>query len=163
MTCLFPLFAILLRAVLSDEASQLERIPLFFDRNRAVSSVALATINSISQVAPEVDSKLGPIVFENKQHFPPLQAADILAYESMKFRDNQLLRNGLTRKSRERFDRSNWLSFDYGPNDIEEIARFWVDWAVRTGQIPTSPEIRAVGSPGESVQMGFSHKFKHEP
>ncbi|SPF47597.1 hypothetical protein SBA4_3730012 [Candidatus Sulfopaludibacter sp. SbA4] len=120
-----------------------------FDRNKAVSSAVNDTIRLITDLHQDIRVRIGQVTSGDKREHLPLQAADILAYESMKFRDNKIQGLVRPRKSRERLNRNNWVSIEYTIKEITEVILQLMEHryaAVRLWRTPprrsASPQVR---------------------
>lgn len=142
MTCLYPMFLVLLATLKNPPPC--DRVPIVFDRNKTVSGAALDVMNKVIEDVPGANDLIGPIAFDSKDKFIPLQAADILAYEAMKYRDNKIQNQAFTRRSRERLDRSNWNSFDYDIPHLTTIIAKWYQNTVESGGLVPDAEMHAL-------------------
>lgn len=113
----------------------LERAPLIFDRNSEVSGMAVPVLQTALEADPNVDKVLGPVIYESKAQFLPLQAADILAHEVMKNRDNKALRNGKTRKSYDRLDKSHYITYEFDRDKLQDLKEELAATFIQTGSL----------------------------
>jgi hypothetical protein len=142
MACLYRLY--LGVVTLLESNAHIERISFIFDRNKIVSGMVQSVLQHLADTFPELGARIAPPRFEDKTQCIPLQAADILAYESMKHRDNKVLESDRPiRKSYDRLKKSRYLAFDYSEKSMEEISWFFWKWAVESGLLPDDPVIRA--------------------
>ncbi len=70
-----------------------EKIACVFDQNNFIAGAVL-THFTLLKSAQKWDHLLGSLVFDNKARIVPLQAADMLAYESFKHITNQVIEKG---------------------------------------------------------------------
>jgi hypothetical protein len=141
MTCLKPVFIKTLEAVLRFPLG--ERTPLVLDRNDEVSSMALHVMNFIVEKFPQYEDLIGPFVYDSKAKQLPLQAADILAHEVMRNRDNKMLRNGRVRKSYQRLDKRRYITFDHDHGSMNQLTNELYEWAVGEKLIEPDPAVMA--------------------
>ena len=114
MICFYSLHVPLMK--LAGALRLPEPIPVVMDRNNVTAGMVQTVMDMFYKQEAEISKLLDPPVFRDKSIVTPIQAADILAYESMKHRDNQLLGSG--RKVRKSFDlllgdRQRHKSLDY--------------------------------------------------
>jgi hypothetical protein len=141
MTCLKQVFTKTLEAAV--KFPQGERMSLLLDRNVEVSATALHVMNFIAEKFPEYDDMIGPFVYDSKTKLLPLQAADILAHEVMKNRDNKILQNGKTRKSYQRLHKHRYITFDHDEESVDALTNELYEWAVRGKLIEPDPTVMA--------------------
>jgi hypothetical protein len=123
MACFHSVYLKLLRLA---KLNSIERLPLVFDRNREVSNFVVGVDKWMRKLIPEVKDYIGTLAFEDKEYFLPLQAADILAYESMKNADNIALANGLKRRSWGRLNRKRYGFHDHDEKSLADLVRSFV-------------------------------------
>jgi hypothetical protein len=139
MACLKQVFAKVLEALV--RFPQKARTPLFFDRNDEVAGMAIPVMNHILDTYPHFEEILGPFTYDSKTKFLGLQAADILAHEMMKQRDNEVLKNGKRRRSYERLDKRRYLTFEYNRESMNDLMDELYVWAVKQGLIEPDPVV----------------------
>jgi hypothetical protein len=98
-------------------------------------------MNHILDTYPHFEEILGPFTYDSKTKFLGLQAADILAHEMMKQRDNEVLKNGKRRRSYERLDKRRYLTFEYNRESMNDLMDELYVWAVKQGLIEPDPVV----------------------
>jgi hypothetical protein len=130
MICYYFMFMAVLRLLVKANH---ERMPIFLDRNEVCAGMVQGVHEELLVGCPEVDDKVCPPVFENKELCIPIQSADILAFEMMKNLDNQVLANGKARKSYEALDKSRLVRHELGKDELEKTADIFYKFALREG------------------------------
>lgn len=77
-----------LRAAVLEEPDVEASIALVFDRNQRMAPLIIGGIQGIIEKHPDHYGWISSVSFEDKREFVPIQAADILAYESFKVVEN---------------------------------------------------------------------------
>ena len=126
MMCFYGLHLFLLAS--ANLLNLSEPIPMVMDRNEVSAGMVQGVLDLTAKEFPQIRELIDPVVFQDKSIMVPLQAADILAYETMKHRDNAISQSG--RPIRRSFDyllgdRKRHISRDCDEKFIAEIASLW--------------------------------------
>jgi hypothetical protein len=78
--------------------SRIGRVEINLDRNQVVAPMVHAVHDAVAKKIKMYDDTISAPRFEDKQRVVQLQAADILAYEGIKHRDNLLTNSGRPRR-----------------------------------------------------------------
>ncbi|MEO7144364.1 MAG: hypothetical protein ABI165_12775 [Bryobacteraceae bacterium] len=136
MICFYTLHLLLLRRAASLGLP--EPLTMVLDRNDVSAGMVRGVLDLASNEWPKIMRLIDTPVFCDKSIVVQLQSADILAYESMKCRDNVISGSGRPmRKSYDYLliDRARHIIRDCDEKYISEIASMMFDYAASAGLI----------------------------
>jgi Protein of unknown function (DUF3800) len=140
MICFYSLHVPLMK--LAETLRLPEPIPVVMDRNNVTAGMVQSVMDQFYENDQEISKFIDTPVFRDKSIFIPIQAADILAYESMKHRDNQILSSG--RRVRTSYDlllgdRRRHKSLDYDEENAPRLIAMMREGMAELGFILQEP------------------------